>query len=125
MKKREAEFTTKFLRWARKNSVTGAYEVKHTRGEEKFNKKELHAHQRDALVACRIASFAYKIPDDGYAYKPFDLFVLNKTAAYLVICFPKTFALLLIDQVIAHRGKFITQEYCARKGVVIPLSMLK
>lgn len=100
MKKREAEFTTKCRRWLRDNVGTGAYEIKHTRGLESFKMSELKRHQRDALLAVRDdRGLVYKIPDEGVSYRPFDLFVMRKCPAYVVICFPKCFVLIDIARI--------------------------
>lgn len=96
MKKHEAEFTTKVKRWLR-GFGAGAYEIKHTRGSEWFICRELKRHQRDCLLAASSPTgFVYKIPDDGIAYKPFDLFVLRDTPAYVVICYPEEFCVIPI-----------------------------
>lgn len=93
--KREALFTSKFKRWLMKNGVSGAYEIKHTRGKDSFRLNELREHQLDALLAAEsLHGFAYKIPDDGIAYKPFDLFFMKRANAYVVICFPEEFVLI-------------------------------
>ncbi len=92
--KREASFTTAFRAWA-KTRPSAAWEIKHTRGRDRFQMRELKQHQIDALLAVKGPyGFAYKIPDDGVAYKPFDLFVLRKTAAWVVICYPKYFCVI-------------------------------
>lgn len=104
MKKQEAKFTTRVRKWLRDHG-TGAYEIKHTRGSEHFNCRELKRHQRDCLLAAASPiGFAYKIPDDGVAYKPFDVVAFKGARAYVVICYPEEFSVIPIAKMEGWRA---------------------
>lgn len=97
MKKRESNFTSAFRRWAM-FQPSAAWEVKHTRGRPSFLMRELKQHQVDALRAVKGPyGFAYKIPDDGIAYKPFDMFSLRGEPAWVVIAYPEAFCVIDVD----------------------------
>ena len=103
MKKAEALFTAKFRIWAKKHMHTGAFEIKHTRGKDYFNMRELYEHQRMALLAADSKEgFAYKIPDDGRAFKPFDMIVFKESDAWVVIAYPKEFVIIEAHVIIQH-----------------------
>lgn len=44
-------------------------------------------HQINALKLAKLGTLAYKIPDVGYDQKPFDMIVLNKVEAYVLVMF--------------------------------------
>lgn len=107
--KRESAFTTKFRRWLMLNGTWGAYEIKHTRKKTFFLMRELRQHQLDALVAAESSyGFAYKIPDDGISYKPFDLFFLKNANAYVAIAYPKEFVIIRAGVMAALKEKGLT-----------------
>lgn len=109
--KQEATFTTKFRRWAAENIGTGAYEIKHTRGSNSFSCAELKEHQRDALLAAKGKyGLAFKIPDEGYSYRPFDMFVLKKAPAWVVIAYPKGFVVIDIDKFLCWKEPGLPYE---------------
>lgn len=111
MRRLEADFTTKVKQWLREEMGTGAYELKHTRGKDRFYLRELKEHQKDALLAARGRhGIAYKIPDDGVAYKPFDLFVLKMTGGWVVICWPGCFTVIDAVKLADWKGASITLE---------------
>jgi len=94
-KKQEQAFSTKFRLWAKNNLPTCVIELKHTRGESRFLCKELKEHQYWSLMAAASKTgFAYKIPDDGMGSKPFDMFVMQKVKAFIVIRFPSDVAII-------------------------------
>jgi len=97
--KQEAKFTTKFRKWAKKHMPTCAIEIKHARGSNIFDCGELKEHQRDSLLAAASEKhpLVYKIPDDGIAYKPFDMFVFKNAKAYVVVCYIDNFAVIPIS----------------------------
>ena len=102
--KSEARFTTRVRKWLRDRVGQGAYELKHTRGSPRFRMSELKEHQRDFLKAANgKAGVAYKIPDDGVAYKPFDMFVLKRTPAWVVIGYPDGFTVINIKRLCAWK----------------------
>lgn len=125
--KQEAQFTTKIKSWLRDNVGTGAFEIKHTRGEDAFPMRELTELQRDALVAVRSRTgLAFKIPDEGVSYRPFDLFVFKQAAAWVVICYPKSFVVIDISKLVKWTAPSL--HYNDAKGLaswLIPLSDLK
>lgn len=92
---KEASFSGRFRLWAKVHLGTCAVEVKHTRGLDKFFTRELKEHQVWSLLAAQSAEgLAYKIPDDGRAYKPFDMVLLKEADAWLVICYPDRFVVI-------------------------------
>ncbi len=98
MNKQEAAFSIKFRLWAKKHLGTSAIEVKHTRGSDKFRCSELKEHQYWSLKAANEKSgLAYKVPDDGMGSKPFDMIVLKRVSAYVVISFPQGVALIPVE----------------------------
>lgn len=109
--KHEAAFTTKFRRWASEHVGTGAYEIKHTRGSNSFYCAELKEHQIDALKAAKGKyGLAYKIPDEGLAYRPFDMFVLKGSRAWVVIAYPKAFVVIDIDKFLCWKEPSLSYE---------------
>lgn len=88
MNKNEQKFTGRFRLWAKRHMPSCVVEVKHTRGVDRFRCSELKEHQYWSLKAARSKDgLAYKIPDDGMGSKPFDLILLKKVPAYVVIRF--------------------------------------
>lgn len=73
--------------WMKKNlHHTAAIEVKIVKSA-KFNLADFPAHQRQGLTLCATGTLSYKLPDTGWDRKPFDIFYMHKTKAYLVVCF--------------------------------------
>ncbi len=98
MKKAEQGFSTRFRLWAKKSMGHCVLELKHTRGLNRFRCSELKEHQYWSLKAAKsTAGLAYKIPDDGMGSKPFDMIVLRRTPAYVVIRFASGTVLIDID----------------------------
>lgn len=88
MKKREAEFTTRFKKWLRsrpRRSFSAAYELKVTTGKS-IPFSAVQPHQVDALLQVKENFFMFKIPDAGYQ-NPFDMFVMDGQEAYVVFAF--------------------------------------
>ena len=126
-KKYEAKFATKFRNWARRMGMpTAAYELKHTRRLLEFNCRELKEHQYFSLLAAASSPLplVYKIPDDGVAQKPFDMIGLNKVPAYVVICFPKAFALVPIRSWPLDVKRMTLEDASKIAEKVVPLSEL-
>lgn len=124
--KQEATFTTRFRRWAAENIGTGAYEIKHTRGSDTFRCAELKDHQKDALRAAKGKyGLAFKIPDEGYSYRPFDMFVLRQTPAWVVIAYPKGFVVIDIDKFLTWKEPSLGYtQACGLSAFIKPLSVL-
>jgi len=88
MKKREAEFTTRFKKWLRSQpnrKYSAAYELKVTT-EKSIPFSAVQPHQVDALLQVKGNFFMFKIPDAGYQ-NPFDMFVMSGQEAYVVFAF--------------------------------------
>lgn len=119
MKKREADFTTKFRHWL-KVYFTGnstAFELKQTRNDSiAFN--AVKDHQIDALRAVK-KTFSYKIPDDSRGVKPFDLFYMNKANGIVVIKYPKVFVLIDVDDFVAERDQSERKSLTAKRACQI------
>ena len=88
-KKIEQDITPRVLDYFRKNyKGSCAIEVK-VSATNSIPRSALQPHQEAALKQVRGAGLAYKIPDSGYAKKPFDAFFLSYTEAFVVACFTK------------------------------------
>lgn len=126
MKKLEAEATTKLRRWLQDHVGTGAFEIKHTRGLDRFDLRELHEHQKDALAACSSPfGFSYKIPDEGRGYKPFDLFVLKGVQGWVVIVYPQMAVVIQSDKMEKWQNPSIScSEAMALSSFMVKLSGL-
>jgi penicillin-binding protein-related factor A (putative recombinase) len=88
MKKREAAFTTRFKKWLQAqphDSYSAAYEIKVTT-KKSIPFSAVEKHQVDALLQVKENFFMFKIPDSGYQ-NPFDMFVMNKQQAFIVLAF--------------------------------------
>lgn len=102
MNKREAAFQTKFNRWLkyeykRKRVVSSAFELKSATSSA-LPFAEVRLHQKESLLAAKHSRMVYKIPDDSIGYKPFDCFVLDSSAAFIVVQYPSgVFYLVDID----------------------------
>lgn len=124
--KKEAEFTTRVRSWLRDNVGSGAFEIKHTRGENRFLMSELREHQLDALKAVRSrVGLAYKIPDDSVSFKPFDVFILREEAAWVVIAFPKEFVVIDINKIVKWTAPSLSdKDALAMASFIAPYSVL-
>lgn len=98
MIKREASFTLLFRHWLRANpQISAAFELKQTQTDS-ISFSCLQEHQADALRAVKSRQgLLYKAPDDSRGVKPFDLFYLKDTPAFVVIKYPQSFYLIDID----------------------------
>jgi len=86
--KREAQFTTRFRKWlqSREDSPhAAAYEIKVTT-DSSIPFSAVKEHQIGALEQVKHGMFSQKIPDAGWQ-NPFDLYVLCKQEAYVVVAF--------------------------------------
>lgn len=124
MKKREAEFTTQFVKWYKyaMKGASGAFEMKITTGKSiAFN--AVQPHQLNALTVASEGIFAWKIPDCGFQ-NPFDVIVLNQQPAYVVIHFvrPKNKEFFMIPVIswknfqLTSLRKSITEKECREIG---------
>lgn len=117
----EAQFQTRFTRWAKYNlnNVSGACELKITHGKS-LPFSAVAPHQIAALQFVKNGCLQYKIPDVGMSQKPFDFFFLAKQNAYVVIMFYRprqdTFYLIDIDTFVEYAKsstrKSLTEDEC-------------
>lgn len=85
----EAQFQSKFTAWLKeRGKESAAYELKVAKGRSLALSK-IEEHQIVALDRANRGILAYKIPDLGPGYKPFDAFSLHQTAAYVVILYQR------------------------------------
>lgn len=98
MQKREANFTLRFRAWLKANPMpSSAFELKQS-VTNSLPFGAVQEHQRDALLACKTkGGLLYKAPDDSRGIKPFDLFLLSNSYAWVVIRYPHSFHLIDID----------------------------
>jgi hypothetical protein len=92
MKKREKKATTKLIHYLKSDKCpihTGALEVKVFRNNKPIPLSEIYEHQKRNLSIVAHEKFVYKIIDCGYQ-NPFDIIMLEKELAYLVVINPKT-----------------------------------
>lgn len=113
----EAEFQTKFTKWAKYNvHEPGAYELKLVKGHS-MPFDVVAEHQIAALLLVKHGKIGYKIPDTGIAQKPFDFFIL-KGSAQIVVMFhrraQKEFFFVDIDDFVMEKRmserKSLTEE---------------
>jgi hypothetical protein len=89
--KNEALFTTRFKKWLHAEVVkkgvefAAAYEIKVT-DTNSMPFSMVKDHQIEALLAVKNGTFMYKIPDAGWQ-NPFDMFVMQRQPAYVVVAF--------------------------------------
>lgn len=112
MQKREAAFTTRFQKWARKNLPAPAvFEVKQTT-KDCIPFSSVRSHQKAWLLAAMSEVPAcWKIPDVGAAHKPFDVIMVGVMDAYVVIQYPDGFVVIGADRF------FDEEEKSARKSL--------
>lgn len=124
MKKREANFTTKFERWVKATkpfTTTTWWEVKQTTGTS-ISFAAFKEHQLDWLTACRHGQTSYKIPDDSRGVKPVDGVTTVYSGAVVVLKFPKEFHIIPIDtwllEVKRSKRKSITSTHARELSTV-------
>lgn len=125
---READFQTKFTRWAKYNVHTPtAFELKLAKSRS-LPYSAVQDHQIAALLAVKKDKLCYKIPDSGIAQKPFDMFVL-RGEAYVAVMFyergQKEFFLIDVDEFISERDtstrKSLTEQRAREIGSLCEL----
>lgn len=121
---KEADFQTKFSRWARHFlTQTAVWELKLARGPLPFS--AVKEHQERALLLASQTCIHYKIPDVGMAQKPFDGMTICKSPAYVVIQYEKRgnkeFFLIPIDVWVKEKyqsvRRSLTEERCREIGL--------
>ena len=105
MNKQEQKFTIEFRHWLKKNPMpSSVFELKHTRGKSYLPFNEVKEHQLNALLAVESNNgFLYKISDDSIGAKPFDMFFLKKTKAFICIKYPLFFAIIPVKSFIKEK----------------------
>lgn len=94
---KEKNFQVKFNKWLRYvYKKTGAFELKITKGIS-LPFSFVVPHQEAALYAAKHSILVHKIGDDSQGIKPFDIFSLAGTPAYVVILFTRTRTFYGID----------------------------
>lgn len=120
MNKSEQKFSGRFRLWAKQAMGACVLELKHTRGVDRFRCAELKEHQYWSLKAAKSRTgLAYKIPDDGMGSKPFDMLVLKKMPAYVVIRFASGTVLIDIDDWDLS-WKTLSYDKAASVGKILP-----
>ncbi len=104
--KREAKFTLQFRHWLKANPMhSGAFELKHT-SKDSIPFSDVREHQINALQAVKSkGGYLYKAPDDSRGAKPFDLFYLRDSHAWVVIKYPKCFVIINVDHFVMEAKK--------------------
>jgi hypothetical protein len=106
LQKREADFTLTFRHWLKANRDSfgcAAFELKQTRSCS-LPFSDVQEHQIDALLAAKSGQgILYKAPDDSRGIKPFDLFYLKASDAFIVIKYPGYFFIIDVHRFIEER----------------------
>ncbi len=129
MMKREAKFTQLFRHWLKANPEfcqrSGAFELKQTTsGSIAFS--AVKEHQIIALEAVAGNSgLLYKAPDDSRGIKPFDLFYLRQSPAYIVIKFPKHFEIITVMTFVLERDRSKKKSLTAGRAKEISVVSVK
>jgi len=114
-KKSEADKSNEVMKWfLTKVGTSCPVEIKHTRGKEYFNMRELKEHQKAWLLLATTDIGSYwKIPDTGYGYNPFDYLLYKNSEAYIIIIYPDVTWAISIHDIIKFKGpKLSNEEAC-------------
>jgi len=113
MNKQESKISNKVATWFWKLPQTkcNPFEIKHTRGKERFNFKEISNHQLTWLEAATTKKgFKYKIVDANIGYTPFDYIMYKDTKAYIIIVFPKIVCAIEIRKILKYKKKSLVEK---------------
>lgn len=104
--KKEANFTLKFRHWLKTQKFqSAAFELKQTQ-DDYIPFSDIQDHQINGLLAAKSRNgILFKLPDDSRGIKPFDLFYLQMSEAYVVIKYPKFFCVIDIDDFLRERNE--------------------
>jgi len=120
MRKQEAEITPRVNRWVQSwIPESAAWDVKHTRGSDRFEMREIKTHQRDYLLAAGTDhGFTFKIEDAGYRHPPCDT-VCFKKAQYcgFAIVFPEFTCYILAGVIDIINEPSITSDRAKKLSV--------
>lgn len=103
--KREQKFTVLFRHWLMANPMwSAAFELKQTITDS-IPFSDIKEHQLDALLAAAEGDkgLLYKAPDDSRGVKPFDLFYLRNSDAYIVVKYPDGFVIIDVTAFIKEK----------------------
>lgn len=108
MIKREAQFTVLFRHYLNRYPPdrSTVYELKQTTTDS-IPFADVKEHQIDALMSAKWGDkgLLYKAPDDSRGIKPFDLFYVRQTPAFIVIKFPKLFCFIDVETFIEEKKR--------------------
>lgn len=107
--KREADFQTQFNRYLRETKMIGAFELKQTK-TYLLPFSALKEHQEHGLLAAQINGFVWKLSDADPREKPFDCISTGTIPAYVVIKYPKLFAIIKIEAFIKERNESVLKS---------------
>jgi len=124
----EAQFQTKFCRWAKYNiKKSTAFELKLSKGN-RLPFANIAEHQFQNLLSVKRSSLTYKISDASYGLKPFDCFTLVKADAFLVVMFytrgEKEFYMIDIEQLISFMEKHPEKKSITREEASLISSLI-
>ena len=115
---KEKDFQSKFTNYIKEFwEGTAAFELKYAKGS-RFSFGQIKPHQLVALRLTNHKKIVWKIEDSGYLRKPYDMFVIEKSPAFIVVMFEfdkKIFFLITIDEIdelISQGKKSITFDEC-------------
>jgi penicillin-binding protein-related factor A (putative recombinase) len=119
---KESEFQSLWTKYIRANWKNGsvAFELKITKtGSLPFTR--LEEHQEEALKKAKHKLLAHKISDMSLNAKPFDMFVLQDAAAYVVVLFyeegkDKVAYLIDIDEFIKEKQISVRKSLTAERA---------
>lgn len=126
----EADFQTKFTRWAKYNLKTNtACELKVAKEGQSLPFSAVKDHQILALSIVKNNGLGYKIPDAGYDQKPFDYFFIHGEA-YVVVMYckrnQKEFFMIDVDDFVNEgtqsKRRSLTEERAREIGVACYLA---
>jgi len=117
MKKEEAKVTPRVNKWCQNwLPQSTPFDVKHTRGKDRFDLREIYDHQLDYMLAATTDhGFSFKIEDAGYCHPPCDT-VMYKKAKYagFVIVFPEFTCYLRATVIEQITTPSITENYAKK-----------
>lgn len=120
MNKQEAKISPKIAKWYLKACFrSGPFEIKHTRGKNVFNFKEISDHQLHYLESATTPhGFVYKLVDANMGHLPFDYMMYRNSPAYVVIVYPDIVCAIHILDIIKIKEKnpSISKERAVKKA---------
>lgn len=104
MQKKESKWQIVFNKYLRQERGLnyGFYELKDAAGEY-FNYKNFEDHQIESLTSLRWSGLVWKLSDADPRQKPCDTMCVPPLPAYVVIKYPKFFAVITVEDFVADR----------------------